>query len=113
MENTQHNVLPLTIQNKASLHATYMPFLKGGGLFVPTHDDYHFGDEVVVVTSIIYLDKKIAIPGKVVWIAPKSAANNQQGVGVCFFGATQAKIKLAIESILGELAKKPALNHNY
>ena len=113
MENTRRNVLPLIIQNKASLHATYMPFLKGGGLFVPTHDDYHFGDDVIVVTSIIYLDKKIAIPGKVVWIAPKSVANNQQGVGIRFFGATQVKIKLAIESILGELAKKPALNHNY
>jgi type IV pilus assembly protein PilZ len=113
MENKQHNVLPLTIQNKTSLHAAYMPFLKGGGLFVPTQNDYSFGDEVIVVTTIIYLDKKIAIPGKVVWIAPKSAINDQQGVGVKFFGTTQAKIKLAIESILGELAKKPALNHNY
>ncbi|MCK5896893.1 MAG: PilZ domain-containing protein [Cocleimonas sp.] len=113
MENKQRNVLPLTIQNKTSLHAAYMPFLKGGGLFVPTYDDYQFGDEVIVVTSIIYLDKKIAIPGKIVWITPKSGVNNQQGVGVKFFGPTQVKIKLAIESILGELAKKPALNHNY
>jgi type IV pilus assembly protein PilZ len=113
MENKQRNVLPLTIPNKTALHAAYMPFLKGGGLFVPTQDDYCFGDEVIVVTSIIYLDKKIAIPGKVVWISPKSGSDGKQGVGVRFFGPTQAKIKLAVESILGELAKKPALNHNY
>ena len=112
MDTQQKNVLPLTIQNRISLHATYMPFLKGGGLFVPTNNEYRFGDEVVVITTIVYLDKKIAIPGKVVWIAPKSGSNSQ-GVGVSFFGPTQLKIKLAIESILGELAKKPALNHHY
>ena len=113
MENKERNVLPLTIPNKTALHAAYMPFLKGGGLFVPTQNDYYFGDEVIVVTSIVYLDKKIAIPGKVVWISSKGASNSKQGVGVRFFGPTQVKIKLALESILGELAKKPALNHNY
>ncbi len=112
MDNQEHSILSLTIQNRTSLHATYMPFLKGGGLFVPTDDDYCFGDEVIVITSIVYLDKKIAIPGKVVWIAPKSGSNSA-GVGISFFGPTQLKIKLAIESILGELAKKPALTHNY
>ncbi|MCK5902099.1 MAG: PilZ domain-containing protein [Cocleimonas sp.] len=109
----KQNILPLIINNKTFLHTAYMPFLKGGGLFVPTDNDYHFGDEVIVVTSIAYLGKKIAIPGKVVWIAAKSRANSQQGVGVQFSGPTKMKIKLAIESILGDLAKKPALSHNY
>jgi len=112
MDNQHYNVLSLTIQNKTSLHASYMPFLKGGGLFVPTDDNYSFGDEVVVITNIVYLSKKIAIPAKVVWITPKSGSSGQ-GVGVNFFGPTQLKVKLAIESILGDLAKKPALNHNY
>jgi Tfp pilus assembly protein PilZ len=49
----------------------------------------------------------------VVWISPKSGSDSKQGVGVRFFGSTQVKIKLALESILGELARKPALNHNY
>ncbi|HIO93111.1 MAG TPA: pilus assembly protein PilZ [Leucothrix mucor] len=109
----QRTILQLTINNKTSLHASYMPFLKGGGLFVPTDTDHHFGDEVVVVTSIVYLDKKIAIPGKVAWIAPKSGATSQQGVGVMFSGPTKMKIKLALESILGDLANKPSLNHLY
>ena len=113
MENKEHNVLPLTIPNKTSLHAAYMPFLKGGGLFVPTQNNYAFGDEVIVITSIVYLAKKIAIPGKVVWISPQGASNSKQGVGVRFFGPTKIKIKMALESILGELGKKPALNHNY
>lgn len=109
----QRNVLPLTIKNKSSLHASYMPFVKGGGLFVPTPSKYDFHDEVIVVTTITYLDKKIAIPGKVVWISPDSGASGQQGVGVRFFGPTKMKVKLAIESILGDLAYKPALNHYY
>lgn len=113
MDNKQRNVLPLEIKNKTALHASYMPFLKGGGLFIPTNTEYNFDDEVVVVTTIVYLDKKIAIPGKVVWIAPSTGANGKQGVGVRFFGPTKMKIKLALESILGDLAKKPALNHFY
>ncbi len=111
--DTQRNVLQLTINNKTSLHASYMPFLKGGGLFVPTNTEYHFGDEIIVITSIVYLDKKIAIPGKVAWISPKGGASSQQGVGVMFSGPTKMKIKLAIESILGDLVGKPSLNHLY
>ena len=111
--DTRHNVLQLTISNKTSLHASYMPFLKGGGLFVPTNTEYSFGDEMIVITSIVYLDKKIAIPGKVAWISPKGGANSQQGVGVMFSGPTKMKIKLAVESILGNLAGKPSLNHLY
>ncbi len=109
----QRNVLELIISNKTSLHASYMPFLKGGGLFVPTEKDFNFGDEVIVVTNIAYLNKKIAIPGKVAWISSKSGANSQQGIGIVFFGPTKLKIKLAVESILGDLANKPALNHLY
>jgi len=29
-------VLSLAIKEKASLYAAYMPFIKGGGLFIPT-----------------------------------------------------------------------------
>ena len=39
-------ILSLTIQDKSVLYAAYMPFLKNGGLFIPTNKIYNMGDEV-------------------------------------------------------------------
>ena len=34
-------VLSLAIKEKAALYAAYMPFLKGGGLFIPTSKPFN------------------------------------------------------------------------
>ena len=36
-------VLSLNIREKAALYAAYMPFLKGGGIFIPTSRQYQIG----------------------------------------------------------------------
>ena len=37
-------VLSLNIRERAALYAAYMPFLKGGGIFIPTSREYRLGD---------------------------------------------------------------------
>jgi len=32
----RQGILPLTIKDKTALYNAYMPFVRGGGLFVPT-----------------------------------------------------------------------------
>ena len=42
-------VLSLSIKEKSALFAAYMPFLKGGGIFIPTTKAYRLGDEVFML----------------------------------------------------------------
>lgn len=78
-------MLSLTIKDKAVLYAAYMPFVQGGGLFIPTNRAYKLGDEVFMLLSLMEEAEKIPVAGKVVWITPKGAQGNRvAGVGVQF-----------------------------
>lgn len=81
-------ILPVTIKDKAVLYAAYMPFVKNGGLFIPTNKTYKLGDEVFMVLSLMDEADKIPVPVKVVWITPKGAQGNRPaGIGVRFMGS--------------------------
>lgn len=96
-------VLSLNINSKTALYAAYMPFLKGGGLFIPTNRAYVSGDEIFMLLQLMDDPQKLAVKGRVVWLTPANAQNGKtQGVGVQFEpdeGGTAVKIK--IEQILG------------
>ncbi|MCP5179621.1 MAG: PilZ domain-containing protein [Pseudomonadales bacterium] len=78
-------ILSLSIKDKAVLYAAYMPFVKGGGLFIPTKKDYDIGDEVFMLLNLMDEVEKIPVAGKVVWVTPKGAQGNRAaGVGVQF-----------------------------
>jgi len=109
-EKPQRTLLNLVLKDDAALHSSYMPFIRGGAIFVPTTDLNHvFGDEVVVSMHLQSSNKKLAIPGKVVWLAPESCERGTQGLGVQFAGTTKAKVKLIIETMLGNRANVPPL----
>ncbi|MCF6190079.1 MAG: PilZ domain-containing protein [Cocleimonas sp.] len=110
----QRTLLNLVLKDDAALHSSYMPFIRGGAIFVPTKDSsLVFGDEVVVSMQLQSNSKKLAIPGKVVWIAPKSCERGTQGLGIQFAGTTKAKVKLIIETMLGNRANVPPLVRFY
>ena len=78
-------ILSLAIKDKAVLYANYMPFIKNGGLFIPTKKDYQLGDEVFMLLNLMEDTDKIPVAGKVIWITPKGAQGNRAaGVGVQF-----------------------------
>jgi type IV pilus assembly protein PilZ len=81
----RNGILSLTIKDKAVLYSAYMPFLRHGGLFVPTNKEYKVGDEVFMLLNLMDEPDKIPIAGKVVWITPKGAQGNRTaGIGVQF-----------------------------
>ena len=81
----RNGILSLTIKDKAVLYSAYMPYLKHGGLFVPTNKPYKIGDEVFMLLNLMDEAEKIPIAGKVVWITPKGAQGNRTaGIGVQF-----------------------------
>lgn len=78
-------IMTLAIKDKAVLYAAYMPFVQGGGLFIPTNKAYKLGDEVFMLLSLMEEPEKIPVAGKVVWITPKGAQGNRAaGIGVQF-----------------------------
>jgi len=63
-------ILSLTIKDKAVLYAAYMPFVKNGGLFIPTNKQYRLGDEVFLLLNLMDEAEKIPVAGKIIWITP-------------------------------------------
>jgi type IV pilus assembly protein PilZ len=98
-------VLSLNIREKAALYAAYMPYLKGGGIFIPTNRQYQLGEEVFMLLSLMDDPQRIAVQGKVVWITPEGVQGNRtQGIGVQFTNdETGAAARAHIEKILGEM----------
>ena len=97
-------VLSLNIRERAALYAAYMPFLKGGGIFIPTSRAYTLGEEVFMLLSLMDDPNRIAVQGKVVWVTPEGVQGNRtQGIGVQFTqDETGATAKVTIEKILGQ-----------
>lgn len=81
----RNGILSLTIKDKSVLYAAYMPFVKHGGLFIPTNKSYRLGDEVFMLLNLMDEPEKIPVAGKVIWITPKGAQGNRAaGIGVQF-----------------------------
>lgn len=105
-------VLSLAIKEKAALYAAYMPFVKGGGLFIPTNKSFKIGDEVFMLLSLVDDPMKLKVVGHVIWITPVTQGNRPQGIGVQFSdkdGGVEARNK--IEALLGGVLKSTRPTH--
>ncbi|CAM3642174.1 PilZ domain-containing protein [Parendozoicomonas haliclonae] len=79
------SMLTVTIKDKPTLYAAYMPFLQGGGLFIPTLKAYEVGDEVFLRLSLMDEPGKLPVAGRVVWVTPAGAQGNRKpGIGIQF-----------------------------
>lgn len=98
---SQPGILTLSIKEKSSLYMAYMPFVKNGGLFIPTTKPYKLGDEVFILLTLLDSNERLPVAGKVIWLTPRGAQNKRtQGIGVQFSeqdgGETQKKIETAL-----------------
>ncbi|MGD8619077.1 MAG: PilZ domain-containing protein [Gammaproteobacteria bacterium] len=97
----RQGILSLTIKDKSALYAAYMPFIKGGGLFIPTKKSYQLGDEVFMLLSLMDETEKIPVAGKIVWITPVGAQGNRAaGIGVQFSDQDEGVARNKIEGHL-------------
>lgn len=106
-------VLSLAIKEKAALFAAYMPFVKGGGLFIPTNKIHKIGEEVYMLLSIMEDPAKIPVSGKVIWITPQGAHGGRaQGIGVQFAANESGNTaRNKIEGFLGGALKSTRPTH--
>lgn len=106
--------LTLTVADLQSLHSSYMPFIKEGGIFVPTAQHFELHDEVVLQLRLVHENKKLTIAGRVVWLSSGMGhRGTKPGVGVQFMGENRTRIRQFIEELLGDLLKSPSTNPAY
>jgi type IV pilus assembly protein PilZ len=106
------SVISLAIREKAALYAAYMPFLQGGGLFVPTSRQASLGDDLYLILTLLDDPTKFAVPGKVVWITPGGSTGRQQGLGIQFATTDAgAQLRAKIDSLIGSVLKSPRPTH--
>ena len=107
------SVLSLPIKEKAALYAAYMPFLKNGGIFVPTSKSYKIGDEIYLILTLMDDPTKYPIAGKIAWITPAGANNGKaQGIGVHFSADDSGqRVKARIEELLGAALRSSRATH--
>jgi type IV pilus assembly protein PilZ len=110
--NLKPGVLSLVIKEKSALYAAYMPYLKNGGLFIPTNKSFQMGEEVFMLLSLLDDPDKLKVVGNVVWVTPTTQGIKPEGVGVQFNeknGGLEARNK--IETILGNTLKSTRPTH--
>ena len=95
------STLNYEIKDNVELNLSYMPFIKDGGLFIPTEKFLPLGTKLIIELLLPAHKESLKIEGKVVWITPPNALYQVlPGVGIQFTGPQAQSINLQIESSL-------------
>lgn len=93
-------ILNHAIKDMATLYSCYMPYVLGGGLFVPTNRIIPLGEEVFVVVTLPESAEKIPLTGKVIWVNHRTQGNRPAGFGLQLQGEEGKKLRSEIEKLL-------------
>ncbi len=108
----RQGILSLTIKDKYALYAAYMPFVKNGGLFIPTNKEYKISDEVFMLITLMDEKEKIPVAGRIIWITPKGAEGNRAaGIGVQFSDQDGGNARNKIETYLAGMLQSDRSTH--
>ena len=102
----RQGILSINIKSKNELYAAYMPFVKNGGLFVPTTRSYQVGDDIFMVLTFMDDPERLPVAGRVIWVTPPGAQGNRvPGIGVQFSDIDKGRARNKIETYLAGTQK--------
>jgi len=105
-------ILSLNIKDKSALYAAYMPYVKNGGLFIPTNKNYTLGDEVFMLLSLMDDKERLPVAGKIIWVTPQGAQSNKSaGIGVQFSELDKGQTRNKVENYLAAALKSERQTH--
>ena len=98
----RQGIVSLVVKDKPTLYRAYMPYLRNGGIFVPTTRRYFIGDEVFLLLTLPESSERLPVAGKVVWVTPTGAQGNRTaGIGVQFAETAEGEsVRNRIETTL-------------
>ncbi|MBC6428854.1 MAG: PilZ domain-containing protein [Cellvibrionales bacterium] len=95
--------LSLNCKDDLDLYRAYMPFIKGGGLFIATTRQYRIGEGVFALVTLPGQSKPKPVAARVAWITPPGAAAALPGIGIQLGDENRELVK-RIETLLVEQA---------
>ena len=95
-----NGLIQVNINDRATLQASYMPYILGGGLFVPSKQAVKMGDEVFVLAGLPEQSQKVPLTGKVIWISQKQNGIKPQGFAIQLSGEKGNYYKMEAEKML-------------
>ena len=93
-------VLQVNMPDKETLQACYMPYISGGGVFVPLNHPVTLGQELLVIASLPNISQKFPLTGRVIWISPRRNGMKPQGFGIQLTGEKGVAFRNEAERIL-------------
>jgi len=98
---TTNRMLHYEIKDPLELNLSYMPFIKNGGLFIPTQEIFALRELVTVELKLPGKKEALRVEGKVVWLIPNNALHHVlTGIGIEFVGDDVATVNRQIEAHL-------------
>lgn len=106
-------VLTMAVRGKAAAFLSYIPIIKGGGLFLPTNLKLSLGDPVLLILSVLDDPSRIPISGTVVWVNPEQTHGGRpQGLGVALpDNEVGAELRRRFEGLLGGALQSSRVSH--
>ena len=91
--------------NAELLARSYMPFIKGGGLFIAANGaEYNLGEEIFLKIDLENHTEAFRIIGQIVWLSSEHDAGDwSDGFGVQLLEEEGRRFNQQIQSILAEL----------
>ena len=108
-----HGIIPLALRTKGEVYQAWMPFLQGGGLFVPSTREHVLGEEIFLLLTFMQEPAKTPLRGTVAWINPAHASGGRpQGIGVRIQPEPAwEELRKRIESTLAGVINSPRPTH--
>lgn len=93
-------IIQVNIPDRSTLQASYMSFVQGGGLFVPSKQPVKMGEEIFVLATLPEQSQKVPLTGKVIWISRKQNGIKPQGFAIQLSGEKGIYYKNEAEKLL-------------
>jgi len=111
MAGASQGVITTVLPDINALYLSYMPYLKNGGVFVPSDKKYRIGDEVFLLLSLLDDPQRHGITGRVVWVNARPSGMRPVGIGVQFVGPEGAVMQQKIEAHLADILESDRPTH--
>ena len=104
-EHGKKSMINVVLADKNALYRAYMPFVKGGGLFVTTEHQYEQGDPVFIRLKLPDDPAPVPVACKVVWLSSSlTGEKGFCGAGLQFTdddGRVKTRIEHYLAGVLG------------
>src|SRR5690606_4946847 len=103
MQPRMGGIIQANIPDIETLFASYMPYVVGGGLFIPSTQLVTVSEEVFVLTTLPEQTQKVPLTGKVIWVSQKQNGIKPQGFGIQLTGEKGVFVKNAADRVVAGL----------